>query len=80
MATSRLDIDLSAVDHNLALVQSVLAPEGPKAGSGRMRVGVCAVLKQDGYGVGAIRLAKAVEAGSRSDIRIGPFPFALDFQ
>lgn len=57
MATSRLDIDLSAVDHNLSVVQSVLAPENQRTG-GKLKVGVCAVLKQDGYGVGALRLAK----------------------
>lgn len=51
MATSRLEIDLSAVDRNLALIRGVTAGGGG-------RVATCAVLKQDGYGLGAARLAK----------------------
>lgn len=37
-----------------------------------MRVGVCAVLKQDGYGVGAIRLAKRLVGGSTSTFGARP--------
>lgn len=51
MATSRIEIDLSAMEHNLGMIRRVVA-------TGRGGVGVCAVLKQDAYGLGAPRLAK----------------------
>lgn len=54
MATSRLEIDLSAVDRNLTLIRGVTGGGGPGSG----KVATCAVLKQDGYGLGAARLAK----------------------
>lgn len=54
MATSRLEIDLSAVDRNLGVVRTVTGGDGAKGG----RAAVCAVLKQDGYGLGASRLAR----------------------
>jgi alanine racemase len=57
VATSRLEIDLSAVERNLGVVRGVIG--GPKgAGGNGPKVAVCAVLKQDGYGLGAARLAK----------------------
>lgn len=71
MPSCRLEIDLSAIDRNLGVVRSVLgsgehsstgsgssarsSPSGPAGG-----VGVCAVLKQDGYGAGAVRVAKRI--------------------
>lgn len=60
MPISRLEIDLRAVDHNLRIIRSVVSGPSPTP---RARVGVCAVLKQDGYGLGAARLAKRVTAG-----------------
>lgn len=68
MPTSRLEVDLRAVDRNLEVVRSVLAPAGmatraPEPRSARSSPGVCAILKQDGYGVGAVRLAKRLAAG-----------------
>lgn len=78
MPTSRLDIDLSAIERNLAGVRDVIgasspvpasaSPETSRAGAaastpapraqGASKVGVCAVLKQDAYGCGAVRVAK----------------------
>lgn len=80
MPTSRLDIDLSAIERNLSGVRDVIggsspmahgpaadarpgagpqAPgPGPRPTPGSPRVGVCAVLKQDAYGCGAVRVAK----------------------
>ncbi len=62
MATSGLEIDLSAVERNLGVVRSVTGGDGAKAkggGSGGSGgAAVCAVLKQDGYGLGASRLAR----------------------
>lgn len=74
MATSRLEIDLGAVERNLALVRSVLTPEAPapRAGArGAAAPAVCAVLKQDGYGLGAARLAKRLVSGgpARAGVR-----------
>lgn len=60
MATSRLEIDLSAVERNLGHIRGVVGSDTSKAGA---PVAVCAVLKQDGYGLGAARLAKRL-AGS----------------
>lgn len=49
--TSRIEVDLDAVAHNLGVVRST-AP-----GSG-----VCGVIKADGYGLGSARLAKRLAA------------------
>lgn len=46
--TSRIEVDLAAVEHNVGVVRRA-------TGAG---VGLCAVLKADGYGLGAVRLAK----------------------
>jgi len=46
--TSRIEVDLSAVEHNVGVVRRAV-------GAG---VGICAVLKADGYGLGGVRLAK----------------------
>lgn len=61
MATSRLEIDLSAVERNLAVVRGVTGGADLRGGSPDMqrgRVSVCAVLKQDAYGTGAARVGK----------------------
>lgn len=52
MANSRLEIDLSAIERNLAVVRRVI--DAAKPG----RVQVCGVIKQDAYGLGAARVAK----------------------
>ena len=55
MSTSRLEIDLAAIDRNVAIVRSVLAG---RDGSGGAKVQLCGVIKQDAYGLGAPRIAK----------------------
>lgn len=55
MSTSRLEIDLGAIERNFARVARIVGP-GPDRTIGG--AGVCAVLKQDAYGMGAARIAK----------------------
>ncbi len=55
MSTSRLEIDLGAIERNLDRVMRLIGP-GPDRTIGG--AGVCAVLKQDAYGMGAARIAK----------------------
>jgi len=55
VSTSRLEIDLGAIERNLARVLRLVGP-GPDRTLGG--AGVCAVLKQDAYGMGAARIAK----------------------
>jgi alanine racemase len=57
LATSRVEVDLSAVEHNLGVIRKVVAG-GNAAAPGRPGVAVCGVLKQDAYGLGSPRLAK----------------------
>ncbi|TVQ32628.1 MAG: alanine racemase [Phycisphaeraceae bacterium] len=52
---SRLEIDLTAIERNVATMRRVCS-----ASQGRS-VGVCAVLKADAYGLGAPRVAKRLE-------------------
>lgn len=59
MTTSRLEIDLGAVDRNIGRIRAVLA-DG--AGGDGTKVKVCGVIKQDAYGMGAVRLAKRLES------------------
>jgi len=49
-APSRLEIDLTAVSHNVRTLRSCLNGAG-----------ICAVIKADGYGLGARRIAKRLE-------------------
>ena len=60
MPTSRLEIDLSAVEHNAGVIRRLTGPG----------VGLCAVLKQDGYGLGASRLARRLAAGAADMIAV----------
>lgn len=53
---SRIDIHLDNVEHNLTVVRRALARE-----SQARHVGVCAVLKADGYGAGACAIARRLE-------------------
>ncbi len=55
---AHLLVNLDAVDHNLSVVHDAVTPASG-AGEGP-RVDVCAVLKADGYGLGAARLARRV--------------------
>jgi alanine racemase len=88
VATSRLEIDLSAIEHNLGVIRRVLragaggrsapvigptepphatAPSshqtiGAVGGGAHGGAGICAVIKQDAYGMGAVRIAKRLAA------------------
>ncbi|MEM1164881.1 MAG: alanine racemase [Planctomycetota bacterium] len=46
--TSHIEVDLVALDHNLAVIRRVIGPNRR----------LCAVLKADAYGLGAVRVAK----------------------
>ncbi|MBX3358457.1 MAG: alanine racemase [Phycisphaeraceae bacterium] len=75
MPSSRLEVDLHAVDHNLRVIRSVVSPASrptsdPAAAeivrppaSARQPVSICAVLKQDAYSLGAVRIAKRIASG-----------------
>ena len=58
-ATSRIEIDLSAIERNVGRIRRALAEGSP----GR-QVAVCAVLKADAYGLGAARIAKRLEVAA----------------
>lgn len=63
MTTSRLEINLSAIDRNVRLVREVLVDHrAADDRSARRRLGICAVIKQDAYGMGAARIAKRLES------------------
>lgn len=66
--TSRLEIDLSAIERNVAAVRRACSSGRPQP------VGVCAVLKADGYGLGAVRIAKRLEIAAADMIAV----FTLD--
>lgn len=57
MPTSRLEIDLGAIDRNLARLRAVTSHAQTDSGT-RHKVALCAVIKQDAYGLGAARIAK----------------------
>lgn len=65
MPSSRLEVDLGAIERNLGVIRRVVTP-APEDSSRRegdaRRVSICAVLKQDGYGTGALRVAKRLGA------------------
>lgn len=54
--TSRIEVDLAAIEHNVRVVRSVLQ-RGADRALGPVP-GICAVLKADAYGCGAPRVAK----------------------
>ena len=56
MTTSRLEIDLGAVDRNVAILRQML----DTGGAGKVRL--CGVIKQDAYAMGAARIAKRLES------------------
>lgn len=59
--TSVIEVDLTALERNLAIIRGVLS-SGLDEGSPSSPPAVCAVLKADGYGLGAVRLAKRLTA------------------
>lgn len=72
MPTSRLEIDLSAIQRNLGILRQAIdlpaaaAPPGPPAGAvgpaAPHKIRVCGVVKQEAYGLGAARVAKKLAA------------------
>lgn len=53
--TSRVEINLSAIDHNLSVIERVLAGRTDHAPAT-----LCAVIKGDAYGMGARRIARRI--------------------
>ncbi|MBY0307121.1 MAG: alanine racemase, partial [Phycisphaerales bacterium] len=58
MTTSRVEIDLAAIDRNVALFRQCAREGAAKAGAPASSVQFCGVVKQDAYGMGAVRVAK----------------------
>lgn len=55
---SRIEVNLDALEHNASVVRRACAAgAGTRGGA----VGICAVLKADGYGLGAVELARRLE-------------------
>ncbi len=64
-STSVIEVDLTALERNLAIIRGVLSSgldEASPPATPPPPPGVCAVLKADGYGLGAVRLAKRLTA------------------
>lgn len=61
-ATSRIDVDLTAVAANVRIVRQALSSRTARLSGGRVehprQPQICAVLKADGYSLGAARIAK----------------------
>jgi len=57
--TSYMSVDLCAVDHNVGVLREALS-RGPGGGGGEP-VRICAVIKADAYGLGAVRVAHRLE-------------------
>lgn len=53
--TSRIDIDLTAISHNVSVIRRVLAKQNDPHGA---KIDLCAVVKADAYGLGSARIAK----------------------
>ncbi|CAN5838132.1 alanine racemase [soil metagenome] len=59
MTTSRLEINLAAIDHNVAAIRAVLARPNPGQST---PVQICGIVKQDAYGLGALRIARRLSS------------------
>lgn len=59
MTTSRLEINLAAIDHNVQTIRAVLDKSGSAHES---TVQLCGIIKQDAYGLGAARIAKRLSS------------------
>lgn len=66
--TSRIEIDLSALDHNVAQWRSVLGPDCE----------ICAVLKADAYGLGAVQIARRIVPRGVKTIAVYSMPQASE--
>ena len=58
--TSWLEIDLSCLDANVAALRAIIGPA--TEASGRCKPWICAVIKADAYGLGAVPIAKRLVA------------------
>ncbi len=56
-ATSVIQIDLSAIDHNMRVIRRMVGPD----------VSICCIVKADAYGLGAARLIRRLETGGVGD-------------
>jgi alanine racemase len=76
VASSRLEIDLGSIERNLGVVRRTITPPPPaeNSTSHQHRPAICAVLKQDGYGAGAVRIAKRLIASGVEMLAV----YALD--
>ncbi len=61
VSTSTIDVDLTAIGHNLRVIRGILERGAGQTGGGSP--GLCAVLKADAYGLGAGRVAKRLATG-----------------
>lgn len=78
MATSRLEIDLRSIDRNIETLRAVLGGAGRgHAGGAHAPAHLCAVLKQDAYGLGAARIAKRLSASGAHGGHAGVDMFAV---
>lgn len=58
---TRIEVDLTAVEHNIGVLRRVLEPTRTAARGeeeGRLGAGICAVVKADAYSMGVTRVAK----------------------
>jgi alanine racemase len=65
VSSSRLEIDLGAIERNLGVVRHITEPAASttSARPGKPHhTNLCAILKQDAYGAGALRIAKRLAA------------------
>lgn len=62
LPTSLMEVDLDAIEWNLSVVRRACSAALPRPGGPGAGVGVCAVLKADGYGMGAVPIARRLEA------------------
>jgi alanine racemase len=60
---SRVEVDLRAIEHNVGLIRRITTPApSPVPGTAQRHVNLCGVLKQDAYGLGAVRMARRLIA------------------
>lgn len=69
--TSRVEIDLSAIDHNLGVLRDCARAGARAQGVPDDAVKLCAVIKQDAYGLGAARIAKRLASSVAGDAARG---------
>jgi alanine racemase len=75
MRSTRLEVDLDAVRHNLRAVRGMLKP--PKTGTAPR---VAAVLKADGYGLGAVRVAEELLDEGVDMLAVACLPEAVELR